>query len=80
MSDPQTSVSESRDAIQMIPVTEVAKILGVSTRSVWRLVSSQKIIPPLKVGGAARWRYDELRRWIDAGCPTPPPSIARKPK
>lgn len=78
MTDPQSPPHESREAIQMISVTEVAKILKVSTRSVWRLVSSRKMIPPLKVGGAARWRYNELRQWIDSGCPSQ--EILRKPK
>lgn len=78
MTDPQSPPYESREAIQMISVTEVAKILKVSTRSVWRLVSSRKIVLPVKVGGAARWRYDELRQWIDSGCPSQ--ETVRKPK
>ena len=78
MTDSQTTSPESKDSIQMIPVTEVAKILKVSTRSVWRLVSSRKIVPPVKVGGAARWRYDELCQWIESGCPSQ--ETIRKPK
>lgn len=53
----------------LITVGELAKILKVSTRTVWRLVSAGKLMPPIRVGGARRWKFDQVRRWIDAGCP-----------
>lgn len=63
----------------LISVREVAKMLGISTRSVWRLHSIGKIIAPVRIGGAVRWRQDELKRWINEGCP-PPPVASRKPR
>lgn len=63
----------------LIPVRTVAKILGISTRSVWRLHSAGQIIPPVRIGGAVRWRSDELKRWITDGCPVPL-SHPRKPR
>lgn len=54
---------------RLVTVDEVAGKLAVSTRSVWRLVSARKIVLPIKVGGATRWREAELIRWMAAGCP-----------
>lgn len=56
----------------LITVKDVAKILGLSTRSVWRLLRDKKLLRPVRIGGAVRWRSRELRQWVDAGCPEPP--------
>lgn len=57
----------------LIPVEAVAKLLGVSIRSVWRLRSSRKIIEPVRIGGVVRWKLDEVNRWVEEGCPEPAP-------
>jgi len=49
----------------------VARLMGVSPRTVWRLLSAGKLIAPIRVGGSTRWRSDELREWIARGCPPP---------
>ncbi|WP_390844697.1 helix-turn-helix transcriptional regulator [Anatilimnocola floriformis] len=54
---------------RLVTVEYVAGKLAVSTRSVWRLVSARKIVLPIKVGGATRWREAEITRWMAAGCP-----------
>jgi excisionase family DNA binding protein len=53
----------------LISVGELAMILKVSTRSVWRLLSAGKLIEPVRIGGAVRWRFQEIKDWIDQGCP-----------
>lgn len=53
----------------LISVDELATILKVSPRTVWRLLSAEKLVPPVRFGGAVRWRYDDVRQWIDDGCP-----------
>jgi excisionase family DNA binding protein len=63
----------------LIPVREVARMLGISPRSVWRLHRTRKLIAPVKIGGSVRWRRDELQRWVNAGCPALPPSGSVKP-
>jgi len=59
----------------LISVTEVATMLSISPRTVWRLLSTGKIIRPIRLGGAVRWRYDDVVRWIEDGCP--PPDVAQ---
>lgn len=49
---------------------EVAKLLGVSQRHVWKLLASGRIPKPFRLGRAVRWNYPLLRRWCDAACPS----------
>lgn len=53
----------------LLPATEVAKILAISQRTLWRLESSGKLPMAVRIGSSKRWRQDELFAWIDAGCP-----------
>jgi prophage regulatory protein len=54
---------------RLLDVRAVAGLLGVSGRHVYRLADSGRMPRPMKLGGAVRWDRDEIRRWIDAGCP-----------
>lgn len=49
---------------QLVTVREVAHQLAMSERSVWRLVSAGKLVAPIKIGGATRWRQSDLMKWI----------------
>ncbi|HRQ74430.1 MAG TPA: helix-turn-helix domain-containing protein [Phycisphaerales bacterium] len=51
--------------MQLLTVDEVAQRLAVSTRSVWRYVSDQKIPKPVKVGGISRFVEAEIDRFVD---------------
>jgi predicted DNA-binding transcriptional regulator AlpA len=43
---------------------------GVSRSQWWKLHSSGKVPLPVYLGSKApRWRIDELRAWLAAGCP-----------
>lgn len=56
----------------LLTIRELAAILKISQRSIWRLVSSGKLIQPLHIGGSIRWRQDEVLKWIEKGCPGMP--------
>ena len=43
-------------------VQEVAELLGICTRGVWRLVASGEV-QPVKVGGATRFPASSLERY-----------------
>jgi excisionase family DNA binding protein len=60
---------EERPVVLLIAAEEVARLMGVSERTLWRLLSAGKIPRPLHVGRSARWRLAEVREWIDRGCP-----------
>lgn len=53
----------------LITAAELAKLLNVSTRTLWRLRSAGQLPQPVRLGGAVRWRIEEVKNWIAAGCP-----------
>ena len=55
----------------LIPAEEVAAMLGVSERTLWRLLSAGKLPQPVRIGRSTRWRAAEVREWIERGCPRP---------
>jgi len=64
-SNKQTSVP---DEMRLIAADELARLLDVSTRTVWRLLSAGQLVQPVRLGGSVRWRLDEVRQWINNGC------------
>jgi predicted DNA-binding transcriptional regulator AlpA len=54
----------------LITAAEFAQMLSVSVRTLWRLRSAQAVPEPVRLGGAVRWRLDEVRQWIAGGCRT----------
>ncbi len=57
------------ESARLLTVSAVAELLGISGRHIYRLSDSGRMPRPMKLGGAVRWDRDEIRRWIDAGCP-----------
>ena len=52
----------------LITAAEFAEMLKVSVRTLWRLRSAKQVPEPVRLGGAVRWRLDEVTKWIAAGC------------
>jgi predicted DNA-binding transcriptional regulator AlpA len=53
----------------LITARRAAAICGKSLRT-WRTWDSAGWIPrPMRIGRSTLWRADELRAWVDAGCP-----------
>lgn len=73
-----TSVRDADDdpAVEIFPLlmtaAQVAELLQVSPRTLWRLLSAGKLPAPLRLGGVVRWRFEEITKWIAAGCPPAP--------
>ncbi|WP_350212643.1 helix-turn-helix domain-containing protein [Botrimarina sp.] len=57
------------DPSRLISAEEVADMLSISTRTVWRLLSTGQMVQPIRIGGSVRWRLGEVCQWIDNGCP-----------
>ncbi len=57
--------------IQLLTVDDVADILKVSPRTIWRMRSSRQLPKPVKIGGGIRWRQPDIETWISEGCPAP---------
>ena len=74
MSDTETSrgglVDEMIERL-LIRREGAARVCDMSLRTWDRAVAAGKTPAPVRVGGSGtpRWRVDELRAWITAGCP-----------
>ncbi len=56
----------------LLTAEQLAGLLQVSERTVWRLRSAGKLPTPMEIGGSIRWHTESVRRWIEDGCPTLP--------
>ncbi len=54
----------------LISAEELAKLMDVSVRTLWRLLSAGKVPQPVRIGRNTRWRLAEIREWIEKGYPT----------
>jgi len=52
----------------LIDVKEVARILDLSTPTIYRLSDRGAMPRPLKIGGRNRWDRSALQTWISEGC------------
>lgn len=51
-----------------ISARELAQMLGVSLRQIWRLKSADRLPKAIKLGGSVRWNRQEIIDWFEAGC------------
>ena len=49
--------------VKLLNVSEVAEILGIAVRSVWRLSATGQLPPPIRIGARCmRWRLADIER------------------
>ena len=56
--------ANSNPIIRLLCVGEIAMILGISTRSVWRLVARGDLPQPVQVGSARRWFESDVTAYL----------------
>jgi len=61
--------SGTEDRKLLLGAAELGSLLGVSKSTIWAWHSAGKVPQPVRIGGTTRWREDEIRQWVDAGCP-----------
>ena len=59
------------DAAVFLTPDDLAKMLKISERTLWRLLSAHKIPEPVRIGGSTRWRLAEVQEWIAGGALAP---------
>jgi predicted DNA-binding transcriptional regulator AlpA len=47
-------------AVRQYQVREVADLLSLSVREVWRLVAAKKLAAPVKIGRCCRWFESDI--------------------
>ena len=51
---------------RLLTVSDVARALAVSTRTVWRLVSTGELPPPQRIGKRLRrWKSTDIENYIN---------------
>ena len=58
-----------QEAPMLLNAQQVADLLGVSVRHLYKLHNSGRLPAPIRLGRAVRWRREELQAWITAGTP-----------
>ena len=66
---PVCAPAENPNPHFLIGVEQVAKRLGISVRTIWRLDAAGKLPEPIRISGSVRWRSVEITAWIEGGCP-----------
>ena len=61
-------ISSPNERALLLKAEEVAQMLAISTRTLWRLVSTDGFPQPVKLGGSTRWRAAEVAAWVAHGC------------
>jgi prophage regulatory protein len=78
MEDQNHNKAKNVREVLAISARELAAMLNVSLRQVWRLNCAGKLPKPIRLGGSVRWNREEVQRWFEAGCPDRKTWEARK--
>ena len=54
---------------ELINASELAKLLSLSVRTVWRLKSAGKLPKSLQLGRSVKWQKNEIVAWLESKCP-----------
>lgn len=54
----------------LLTAEQAARYCGMSRPAWYKRVSAGYVPRPIKIGSLSRWRSEELRAWIAAGCPS----------
>jgi len=54
-----------------VDIADAARLLSISPSHLFALRRAGRFGPkPIKLGRSCRFRVDELRQWLEAGCPS----------
>lgn len=51
-----------------ISAKELAKVLSLSSRTVWRLLSASKLPKPVSIGGSKRFLISDVNLFLECNC------------
>ncbi len=52
----------------VVTAAQLAIMLQVSKRTLWRMRSAGTLPSPMRVGGIVRWRLDDVTKWLSESC------------
>ncbi len=63
---PREPAPPPKDGRQLLEASDVANLMGISVRTVWRLISSGHVPQPIRIGGSPRWHRSTLENFVAA--------------
>jgi len=71
LSDDFTDSVTAEDGISTRLVTpqDLAQVLQVSTRTLYRWIDQGRLVRPMRIGGVMRWRWGDVARWLEDQAP-----------
>ena len=54
----------------LVTAKELAEMLSVSPRHIWRMKSSGKLPRAIEIGNCVRWKLIDISDWLAMGCPS----------
>lgn len=64
-------------AATLLTVKDLAALLNVGKRTIWKWRDGHRLPSPIKVGRVVRWRRADIESWIADGCPSHRPALSR---
>ena len=59
-----------KESLILVGANELAKILSVSPRHIWRMRAAAKLPKPINFGRCVRWVLSDIQHWLYLGCPS----------
>ncbi len=56
-------------SVTLVKADELAKMLSVSPRHIWRMKAKGKLPKTVSVGGCVRWLLADIQLFLNLGCP-----------
>lgn len=58
------------EVTSLVKADELAKMLSVSVRHIWRMKAMGKLPKTVSVGGCVRWLLADIQLFLNLGCPS----------
>lgn len=59
-----------KEVLMLVGANELAEMLSVSPRHIWRMKSAGKLPKSINFGRCVRWVLSDIHLFIEMGCPT----------
>lgn len=77
---PTPTTVPQRMACELLTAVQLAELLNISERTLYRLKSRGSLPAPIQLGGSIRWRRTEILQWVADGCPPPSTLVSDSPE
>jgi predicted DNA-binding transcriptional regulator AlpA len=60
---------KQEQSARLIKASELAEMLGVSMRHLWRMKAARELPKPIRLRRSVRWLLSDVEEWLGLGCP-----------